>query len=287
MLNIKIDPSAEEAGLATMLTDLMQQNIQQHPEREADFNALNGSVAIEATDAEVSLTLDFRGGELTAYGGIKGKPDLKIAAESATVLELSNARLFLGLPDLTDPSGRAVLQKIFSGALKLSGAGLFLKPLLLVRFTKLLSVSLDAELSLAAGEELRYQAKLHWLVFGWPLAVTLAWLLARSHWPHSHFLVPVLFLAAAALWAAQLVHRATARFWVTNRRILLRAGILHKKLLVAPLAEVKQVEVSRELLDERFGAGTITVTNAAGAVTSFPRVAHAVEFRDKWKESSA
>lgn len=141
MLSISIDPAAREAGFALVLTDLMQQNVERHPRRRATFDRLRGTIAIEATDAGVALTMSFLGGELVVHDGIQGKPDVVIRADSATILELSNAKLRFGLPDLATQSGRAVIGKIRSGGLKISGLGLALKPGFLVRFTKLLSVA--------------------------------------------------------------------------------------------------------------------------------------------------
>ena len=140
MLSIRIDPAAREAGFAPLLTELMQQNVEQHPARRADFDRLRGTIAIEATDIETALTMDFSGGALVVHDGVRGRPDVVISTDSFTVLELSNATLRFGLPNPSHPSGRAVLRKMRSGELKVSGPGLVRKPLLLPRFSRLLSV---------------------------------------------------------------------------------------------------------------------------------------------------
>jgi hypothetical protein len=142
-LPIQLDPAAQAGGLGPMLTDLMQQNVEQHPERRADFDRLVGRVAIDATDAEVTVTMDFLGGKLLVHDGIQGRPDLAISTDSLTLLELTSARLRMGLPDPAHPSGRAVLRKLGSGKLKIRGRGVILKPLLLVRLTRLLNVALS------------------------------------------------------------------------------------------------------------------------------------------------
>jgi len=125
-----------------MLTALIRQNVDQHPERQADFERLRGSIVLEATDAEVAVTMYFLGGGLRVHGGVQGRPDIAISTDSLTLLELAGARLRFGLPDPAHPSGRAVLRKLGSGKLRIKGSGLVLKPLLLVRFTKLLNVAL-------------------------------------------------------------------------------------------------------------------------------------------------
>ena len=74
-IETKVDlaPGAEENGLATMLADLVRQNLQAKPHKRADFNALDGTVAIVADDADVSLTLRFARGKATAttYSAIR------------------------------------------------------------------------------------------------------------------------------------------------------------------------------------------------------------------------
>jgi hypothetical protein len=139
--SIEVEAAAEEAGLGPMLADLIRQNLAQHPDRRGDFEQLRGKVAITAVDAEVTVTLDFFGGGLLVRGGAQGGPDLTISTDSLTLLELTNAQLRMGLPDPASPSGRAVLGKLVSRKLRISGRGLVLKPRLLASLTKLLSVA--------------------------------------------------------------------------------------------------------------------------------------------------
>jgi hypothetical protein len=140
-LPIRLDPAAQQTGLGPMLADLIQQNVEQHPERRSGFDRLRGRVAIASIDAEAAVTMEFLGGKLLVHAGVEHGPDLVISADSITLLELTSARLCFGLPDATHRSGRAVLRKMLSGKLKIRGRGLVLKPLLLVRLNKLLNVA--------------------------------------------------------------------------------------------------------------------------------------------------
>jgi hypothetical protein len=84
-----------------MLAELVRQNLQAKPHKQADFAALRGRVAIVADDADVALTMRFqRGGRLTIHDGIVGIPDVTIRGPSEAVLALSNMPLVtrLGLP---------------------------------------------------------------------------------------------------------------------------------------------------------------------------------------------
>jgi hypothetical protein len=99
--HVELAPGAEENGLAKMLAELVRQNLQAKPHKQADFAALRGRVAIVADDADVALTMRFqRGGRLTIHDGIVGIPDVTIRGPSEAVLALSNMPLVtrLGLP---------------------------------------------------------------------------------------------------------------------------------------------------------------------------------------------
>jgi hypothetical protein len=99
--SIELAPGAEENGLATMLADLVRQNLAAKPHKRSDFDALDGIVAIVADDADVALTLAFAGSRgLTIHDGIVGIPDVTLRGPADTILALSNMPLWskLGLP---------------------------------------------------------------------------------------------------------------------------------------------------------------------------------------------
>jgi hypothetical protein len=56
-----------------------------------------------------------------------------------TVLELAMVKIVRGIPNLLDPGGRRLLQKFFSGDVKIAGMVTHLVPL--VRQTRLMSVN--------------------------------------------------------------------------------------------------------------------------------------------------
>ena len=120
-LDISFADGAEEIGLASMLAELIRQNVEQRPHKKADFDRLDRVVSIEAKDAEVTITLEFKRGALVVHGGVFGKPDIGIVTDSETVLELSTGTLFFGMPNLLDAAGRRMLKKTASGALKITG----------------------------------------------------------------------------------------------------------------------------------------------------------------------
>ena len=102
--SIDLAPGTEENGMASMLAELVRQNLAQKPHKVADFASLVGAAAIVAEDAAVSLTLRFDHGALTIHDGIVGMPHVTIRGESESILAMSNLPLTRwGAMPLTTP----------------------------------------------------------------------------------------------------------------------------------------------------------------------------------------
>lgn len=147
-VDIALAPGAEENGLAIMLSDLVRQNIEAKPHKRGDFEALAGTVAIVADDADVALTMRFEaGGKMRIYDGIEGIPDVTIRGPADAILAMSNmplaTRFGLPIPRRDDPQElktvRELLALMRSGKLHSYGA-LFHVPLVL-RLTRVMSVN--------------------------------------------------------------------------------------------------------------------------------------------------
>ncbi|MEW6376802.1 MAG: hypothetical protein AB1502_13550 [Thermodesulfobacteriota bacterium] len=136
---IILDDGATDVGLAEMLYHLLRQNLKQNPKKVSSFEVLNSNVVIVARDIDITVTLAFRGGELTIYNGIVGKADLKIIADHDAILALSLINIFIGLPNYLDKNGRDILKRFFHGNIKIKG--LLRHPLQLTLLTKIFSVN--------------------------------------------------------------------------------------------------------------------------------------------------
>lgn len=137
---IELAPGAENNGLASMLSALILQNLNDKPQKRADFAKLRGRIAIVAEDAAVSLTLLFEGNMLTVHDGIVGVPDVTVRANSDDIVQLSMVEIspFLGLPNPRGSAMRQVLEKSKRGEIRVFG-GLLHFPLVL-RLTRLMSI---------------------------------------------------------------------------------------------------------------------------------------------------
>lgn len=146
---ISLAPGAEHNAFATMLCDLVHQNLESKPHKKKDFEALargrGVSIALVADDAEVALTLEFKDGRLVLHDGIKGIPDVAVRGSADAIMALSNVPLTrpLALPIPTDRPSLDVLVSMAratrTGELKVLGMlGNFR---VLSRLTRVMSVN--------------------------------------------------------------------------------------------------------------------------------------------------
>ena len=147
--NISLAPGAESNAFASMLADLVRQNLESKPHKAKDFHALargrGVTVALVADDAEVALTLEFRNGRLVLHDGIRGVPDVAVRGTADQIMAMSNVPLTrpLALPIPTDRPALDVLVEMVratrSGELKVLGMlGNFR---VLSRLTRVMSVN--------------------------------------------------------------------------------------------------------------------------------------------------
>lgn len=146
---IELAPGAEDNAFATMLGDLVRQNLASKAHKRKDFDALAGSVALVADDADVALTLEFQRdgdrGKLIIHDGIRGMPDVTVRGTADMIMALSNMPLTrpLALPLPTDrPALDVVLGMVRAtraGELRIHG--LVGNMGLLSRLTRVMSVN--------------------------------------------------------------------------------------------------------------------------------------------------
>ena len=138
---IEIDKGAKDNGFAHMMSDLLGQNLEDHPEKWWDFRRMSGRVAIVVEDADVAITLQFRTGWLKIFDGITGIPDLTIRADSDDVMKMSLVELLprLGLPDPRGEVTKEVMQASRAGRIRMYGALTNIP--LVVRLTRVMSVT--------------------------------------------------------------------------------------------------------------------------------------------------
>lgn len=126
-------------GLVAIMGDLLTQNFDRDPARarRVGRGTRAGVVSIRAADIGLSVTIGFTADGIKLTNGGAKSADVKIRADSMTLLEVSAAPLLFGFPDATKAEGRAVLRKLRTKELTVTG--LLRHPFLLAKLNRVLS----------------------------------------------------------------------------------------------------------------------------------------------------
>jgi uncharacterized membrane protein YdbT with pleckstrin-like domain len=78
-----------------------------------------------------------------------------------------------------------------------------------------------------------------------------------------------------------MVRRNATEMAVTNRRVVIKTGLLSRKTIEMLLSKVESIEVSETVFGRILGYGTIVVIGTGGTPEPFHKVAHTLEFRSQ------
>ena len=109
------------SGLAQMIAGLIEANVGDDPAKDRLVETMRGAAQIHVPDTGVTIGLKFVPGVVTVCSGPVAGADVRITADSETLMALSTVGLRLGLPDLLSASGRDVGLKLARGRLRVAG----------------------------------------------------------------------------------------------------------------------------------------------------------------------
>jgi PH (Pleckstrin Homology) domain-containing protein len=151
--------------------------------------------------------------------------------------------------------------------------------------------------NLVSGETVIYETRLHWVVMFWHLVVgtlllalpgALLFYYALSQKGIEPRTVQLMEAGAVALLLGGLVvilmgmvRRNATEMAVTNRRVVIKSGLVSRKTIEMLLAKVESIEVTETAVGRLLGYGTIVVIGTGGTPEPFHKVAHPLEFRNQ------
>lgn len=124
---------------------------------------------------------------------------------------------------------------------------------------------------LTDGEHIEYELRPHWRILVLPaLALILVVFLATfalsampSGWDPVRWVVIGLALVLVVWWVlVPVVRWATTQYVITNRRVIVRSGIVARQGRDMPLARVNDIHFSYSVLDRLLGCGTLVIESA-------------------------
>jgi uncharacterized membrane protein YdbT with pleckstrin-like domain len=91
-------------------------------------------------------------------------------------------------------------------------------------------------------------------------------------------------LVILLLWLVPLIQRLLAilgtEYAVTNKRVVLKTGIVGRKALDLVLAKCEELQIKQSIWGRLFGFGAITVTTG-GATNSYPFITNPLRFKQE------
>jgi uncharacterized membrane protein YdbT with pleckstrin-like domain len=134
--------------------------------------------------------------------------------------------------------------------------------------------------TLLPGEQVTYRAHLHWIIFARAALVGLIGLSLFLISGHVFAAIGVVLVSVGVvLWVAAYIHRRTSEFAVTNKRIIVKVGILRRRTVEILLRQVEALEVDQGILGRIFGYGTLLIIGTGGTRESFDRIGGPLDFR--------
>jgi uncharacterized membrane protein YdbT with pleckstrin-like domain len=152
------------------------------------------------------------------------------------------------------------------------------------------------ERNMISGETVVYRARLHWIVMLWPMVIAmvlavagLATIIVNRHNQDSYarmilwFGIGCLVLAAVALTVG-IVHRGASEFAVTNKRVIVKAGLVHTRTQEMFLNKIESVGVDQTVWGRMLGFGSIAIHGTGGSSEPFHNISGPLNFRHQIQE---
>lgn len=101
-----------------------------------------------------------------------------------------------------------------------------------------------------------------------------------------HWIIFCNLRAILTLFIAPLIDKYSDEFAITNRRVIIKTGLISRKTFEMNLSKIESVNVDQSILGRMLGYGTIRIVGSGGTKEEFPKIQKPLEFRKKFQEMS-
>jgi uncharacterized membrane protein YdbT with pleckstrin-like domain len=140
--------------------------------------------------------------------------------------------------------------------------------------------------NLLPNEQITYRAKLHWIIYALPVMVfviAIAVALSGGGWIALIAIGVIGFVLFLPPW----IKSSSSEFAITNKRVLIKVGLIRRHSLELLLQKVEGIGVDQGILGRILGYGTITVSGVGGTKEPFQMISNPLEFRRQVQASLA
>lgn len=102
-----------------------------------------------------------------------------------------------------------------------------------------------------------------------------------------HWIIFCNLRAILTLFIAPIIDKYTDEFAITNRRVIIKTGLISRKTFEMNHTKIESVNVDQGILGRTLGYGTIRIIGSGGTKEVFPKILKPLEFRKKFQELSS
>lgn len=113
--------------------------------------------------------------------------------------------------------------------------------------------------NLIAGENVQYETSYHWIIF-------------------------ISLRSLFTLFIAPIIDIWTDEFAITNKRVIVKTGLIRRRTVELNLAKIESVNVNQSILGRILGFGSIQIVGTGGTRESFTNIRKPLTFRKKFQE---
>lgn len=113
--------------------------------------------------------------------------------------------------------------------------------------------------NLIRGEAVEYETSYHWIIF---------------------FSLRALF----TLFIAPLIDKLTDEFAITNKRVIIKTGLISRRTIELNLSKIESVNVDQSILGRILGYGSLQIVGTGGTKEIFLNIQRPLTFRKKFQE---
>ena len=142
--------------------------------------------------------------------------------------------------------------------------------------------------NLLRDEKIVYESKLHWIVFMNRLFVISILLFILSFFFEGNDItsivitLAVVFLVISVMYA--LIRLWTSEFAITNKRIVIKVGLIRRNTLEMNLIKIESVAVDQSILGRILNFGSLTITGTGATKQTHKSIDNPIQFRKVYQE---
>lgn len=137
--------------------------------------------------------------------------------------------------------------------------------------------------NLMNGESVLGRAKIHKIIFIWPALWLLATIISLALF-ESKIIAGVAFFFASTTGLVSFVNYWSSEFGVTNRRVIMKTGLIRRNSFEILLSKVEGIQVNQNIPGRILNYGALVITGTGGSADPFLHIAKPLDFRKNIQE---